>query len=94
MHSRSLPPAPWFNGYVRTSVERDARQAGAIGDLDTFQRFVSLCACRVGQLLSLTQLGDDAGVDRTAARRWLSILRASYIVTTPQSHFANSPGGS
>jgi len=89
LHSRSLPPAPWFNGYVRTYVERDARLAGAIGDLDTFQRFVGLCAGRVGQLLNLTSLGDDAGVDRTTARRWLSILRASYIVTTLQPHFAN-----
>jgi len=28
------------------------------------------------------------------ARRWLSILKASYIVTTLQPHFASSPGGS
>lgn len=89
VQAHSLPSTPWYDGYVRTYVERDARQAGAIGDLDTFQRFLGLCAGRVGQLLNLSSLGDDTGIDRTTARRWLSILRASYVVTTLQPHFVN-----
>jgi len=41
---------------------------------------VRLCAGRVGQLLNLNSLGNDAGVSHTTAREWLSLLQASYIV--------------
>ncbi len=50
------------------------RNAGA------FERFVRLCAGRVGQLLNLNSLGNDAGVSHTTAREWISILEASYII--------------
>lgn len=45
-----------------------------------FQRFVRLCAGRVGQLVNLSALGADAGVSHTTARRWLSVLEAGYVV--------------
>ncbi|HEY0371696.1 MAG TPA: DUF4143 domain-containing protein, partial [Thermoanaerobaculia bacterium] len=48
--------------------------------LSTFQRFVRLCAGRVGQLLNLQSLGNDAGVSHTTARQWISVLEASFIV--------------
>lgn len=67
-------------------VERDARLAGAIGDLAAFARFVGLCAGRSGQLLNLTSLGSDTGVTCVTASRWPSILSASYIVKLLQPH--------
>lgn len=60
-------------------MERDVRQLGGVRDLSTFQRFVRLCAGRIGQLLNLQSLGNDAGVSHTTARQWISVLEASYI---------------
>ena len=39
-----------------------------------------LCAGRSGQILELSGLASDAGVSHTTARRWLSILEASFVV--------------
>lgn len=86
IHDRGLEPQVWLESYVRTYVERDVRTLGGIGDLDTFTRFLALCAGRSGQLLNLSSLGADAGVSHTTARAWLSILRASYVLELLPPH--------
>ena len=89
IHDRAPDPSLWLDGYIRTYIERDVRAVSSVGDLDAFTRFVALCAGRAGQLLNLSALGSEAGVTHTTARRWLSILRAGYLVDTIQPHFAN-----
>lgn len=89
LHERGLDPRAWLDAYVRTYVERDVRSLANIGDLTTFTRFLRLCAGRVGQLLNSSSLAADAGVDHTTARRWISILEASYVVRLVQPHFRN-----
>ena len=89
IHDRGADAAQWLSSYISTYVERDARAVGAIGDLDTFLRFLGLCAGRSGQLLNLSALGAEAGVSHSTARRWLSVLRASYIVTLLAPHHEN-----
>ena len=61
-------------------MERDVRQVSEIRNLSSFRTFVKLCAGRVGQLLNLQGLGNDAGISHTTAREWLSVLEASYLV--------------
>jgi predicted AAA+ superfamily ATPase len=64
---------------VGTYVERDLRQLTLVKDLALFQKFLGLCAGRVGQILNLQGLGNDVGVSQPTAREWLSLLEASYI---------------
>jgi predicted AAA+ superfamily ATPase len=80
IHDRDLDAPVWLDGYVRTYVERDVRQVAGIGDLDAFTRFVGLCAGRVGSILNSSSLGADAGVTHVTAKRWISVLRASYLL--------------
>jgi predicted AAA+ superfamily ATPase len=80
IYDRDLNPTQALGDYFETYVERDGRQLSEIRNLSGFQRFVRLCAGRVGQLLNLHGLGSDAGVSHTTARQWLSVLEASYIV--------------
>ncbi len=61
--------------------ERDVRDLLAAGDQDAYSRFLSLCVGRSGQLLNRSSLATDCGVSHTTARRWLSVLRASFQVT-------------
>jgi hypothetical protein len=70
-------------------LERDVRELLAIGDIETFGRFVRLCAGRSGQLLNLSSLGSDAGTAHTTARRWLSVLVTSGPVHLLQPHHAS-----
>jgi predicted AAA+ superfamily ATPase len=89
IHDRVLDPVTWLGGYVRTYVERDVRMISGIGDLDTFSRFLGLCAGRSGSLLNASSLGADAGVTHVTAKKWLSVLRASYIIELVQPHHEN-----
>ena len=75
-----LQPQDWFASYVATYLERDVRQVLKVQDLGSFQRFVRLCAGRVGQLLNLTALANEAGVAHSTARNWLTVLQSSDLV--------------
>lgn len=89
IHDAGLDPAPWLDGYVRTYVERDVRALRNVGNIDTFTRFVRLCAGRAGQILNLAALGSDAGVSQPTAKQWISVLRASYVLDVLPSHHQN-----
>lgn len=89
IHDRPVEPSAWLKNYVATYVERDVRQVLQIQDAAAFQRFVALCAGRVGQLLNLSSLAGDAGVSRITAESWLSVMQASYLVFLVRPHFAN-----
>ncbi len=89
IHDRGIPPEVWLSDYVRTYVERDLRTLVNIGDLETFERFVKLCAGRVGQLLNYSSLASDCGVAVDTARRWISVLKTSFIAFTLPPHHRN-----
>ena len=80
IYDRQLDPTQTMGDYFETYVERDMRQIAAIKDLALFEKFVRLCAGRIGQILNLQSLGNDAGVSHTTARAWVSLLEASYIL--------------
>lgn len=86
---KELNPTQALRDYFETYIERDLRQLVSIKDLNLFQRFVKLCAGRVGQLLNLNSLANDTGVSHTTARNWLSLLEASYIVFLLQPYHRN-----
>lgn len=89
IHDKGLEPHDWLSAYYRTYVERDVRDLANIGNLETFQRFVRLCAGRSGQLLNLSSLALDAGISHTTARNWISILQAGFIIHLLPPHFTN-----
>ena len=60
-----------------------------IGDLQTFERFLALCAGRSAQLLNFSGLASDCGVSVDTARRWVSVLKTSFIVFLLSPHHRN-----
>lgn len=89
IHDRGLPPTQALGDYFETYVQRDLRALVAIGDAAAFERFVRLAATRCGQILNLAGLASDAGISHSTARRWLSLLQASYIAFELQPWFRN-----
>lgn len=89
IHDKGLDPQRWLRDYYQTYVERDVREVVNVGDMETFGRFVRLCAGRNGQLLNLSSLANDCGITHTTARRWLSILEASFLVLVLRPHHRN-----
>ena len=89
IHDRPVDPTVWLQDYVATYLERDVRQILNIQDLATFQRFIQLCAGRIGQLLNITSLAADTGITRVTAESWLSVLQASHLIFLVRPWFTN-----
>jgi uncharacterized protein len=90
IYDRGLEPSEVMSYYFETYVERDIRRLVAVRDLSQFEKFVRVCAGRVGQLLNLQSLAADVGISHTTARSWLTLLEASYLVFVLQPWFTNS----
>lgn len=89
IHDKGIPPDVWLPDYVRSYVERDLRALVNVGDLETFERFLGLCAGRTGQILNYSSLAVDAGISVDTAKRWLSALKTSFIVFLLRPHHRN-----
>ncbi|MFO7731579.1 MAG: ATP-binding protein [Spirochaetia bacterium] len=89
IHDRGLTTTVWFDQYVSTYIERDVRSIKNIENLNTFQRFLKLCAGRSGQILNYSSLANDCGITHNTARSWISILEASYIVSLVPPYYEN-----
>lgn len=90
IYDRPIEPHIWIQDYIGTYLERDVRQILNIKDLATFQRFVQLCAGRIGQLLNLSSLASDTGITRVTAESWLSVLQASHLIFIVRPWFTNA----
>jgi predicted AAA+ superfamily ATPase len=88
-YASHLAPRDWYPDYLRTYVERDVRSLRNVTDLTVFERFIGLCAGRIGQLLNVTSLANDCGVTVATAKSWLSLLEASYIIFLLQPYHKN-----
>lgn len=89
LHEENLEPRRFFNGYLQTYVERDVRALIQLRDLSLFQKFLTLLAGRVGQVVNLASLGNDVGASATTIRSWISVLKASYVVFELPPFFEN-----
>ncbi len=89
IHDKKLKPWDWLGSYYQTYLERDVRNVLEVGDLETFGRFVRLCAGRNGQLLNLSGLASDCGITHTTAKRWISVLEASFLIVLLRPHHKN-----
>jgi len=78
--AKKINPADWYSGYLDTYVERDVRQLKNISNLSQFAKFLRLCAGRTGQILNMTSLGNDCGIDQKTVTAWLGILQSSFII--------------
>lgn len=85
----ALDTVVFAESYIQTYVERDVRDIQQITSLLEFQKFMRLCAARIGQLLDLTSLSKDAGIALTTVKSWLSVLQASYLIFLLQPHYKN-----
>lgn len=80
VYDNNLDPVIFSESYMRTYVERDVREITQVTSLSEFQKFIRLCAGRIGQLLNISSLATDGGISVKTAKAWLSVLEASYVI--------------
>ncbi len=89
IYDQLVEPAKWYLNYIRTYIERDVRQIKNITNLHLFEKFLRLCAGRIGQLLNMSSLAIEAGVDSKTIASWIGVLEASFIIFRLQPHYVN-----
>ncbi len=89
LYDNKIDPVIFSESYMRTYVERDVRDIKQITSLLEFQKFMKLCAGRIGQLLNLSSLANESGLALSTVKSWLSVLEASYIIFFLQPYHVN-----
>ena len=73
-------PEDWYESYIDTYLDLDVRDQINVGNLQTFKKFIQICAVHSGQMLSMDSIARDVGVSAPTIKKWLSILEASFII--------------
>lgn len=81
--------AIWFDGYVRTYLERDLQDLAAISALPDFRRLMRAACLRLGQLVNQTELGRDVALAQATVHRWLNLLETSYLLVRLPAYAVN-----
>lgn len=79
----------WFDGYVRTYLERDLQDLAAITALPDFRRLMRAASLRLGQLVNQTELGRDVALPQPTVHRWLNLLESSYLLVRLPAYSVN-----
>ena len=89
IYDKKLNPYKAYKNYYETYVERDVRALIHLKDLSLFQKFIRLCAGRIGQVFVASHLANEVGVSVPTIQSWISILEATFILFFLPPYFAN-----
>ncbi len=89
VYDQQVPPEVFYPSYIQSYIERDVRQVQNIGDMMAFEKFLQLCAGRIGQLFNQSNLAVEAGVSVPTIRRWMSVLQTGYVAFLLPPYFRN-----
>lgn len=89
IYDKEIEPTDYYPSYIQTYIERDVRLLRNINDLGLFIRFVKFCAARIGQLLNIASLANEAEITIPTANAWLSILESSYVIYLLKPYYKN-----
>ena len=81
----------WFKGYEQTYLERDLRDIASVDNILAFRRLLSLAAHRTAQVLNLSNLAQDAGINRSTCERYLGLLNVSFITHILPPYLRSTP---
>lgn len=84
-----IDAAAYYRNYLQTYLERDVRLVANVKNAGAFNRFMTLLAGRIGQLLNLNSLATEVGVSHTTLGGWLEALEASFIIFRLRPYHAN-----
>jgi len=69
----------WYKQYLNAIIQRDVKDIAAIRDENELLRLMELLAYRTANLLNISSLSSDLGVDRATAEKYLTILERLFL---------------
>lgn len=86
---KKTPTDIFYSNYVSTYIERDLRNIKAIENLDLFRLFMKVLASRASCEFNSSSISAEIGVSAPTIRKWLGLLKTSYITFTLQPYYIN-----
>ncbi|MEW6553970.1 MAG: ATP-binding protein [Actinomycetota bacterium] len=80
----------WFKAYEQTYLERDLRDIASVDNVLAFRRLMGLTALRTAQVLNLSNLAQDAGINRSTCERYLGLMNVSFITHVLPPYLKNA----
>jgi predicted AAA+ superfamily ATPase len=77
---RKTDPTQWYKTYMNNYLDGEVRKFKSVSDLLKFQSFVRCCASRIGQVMNMSSIASECGVNHKTIKAWLSILEASFLI--------------
>ena len=81
--------AIWFDGYVRTYLERDLLQLSSVASLPDFRRLMRALCVGMGGLTNQTSLARNLGLPQATVHRYLNLLETSYLLVRVPAYGVN-----
>lgn len=82
-NTRTEPRArQWFRQYLNAIIQRDVQDIANIRDGDELLRLLQLIALRTGNLINVSNLAQDTGLQRDTVGRYLSVLERLFLIRT------------
>jgi len=79
----------WFDGCVRTYLERGLREISAVSALPDFRRLMRAATLRLGRVVNQSDLGRDVGLPQPTVHRYLNLLETSYLLVRVPAYAVN-----
>lgn len=79
----------WFDGYVRTYLERDLQDLSSIDALPDFRRLMRVLCLRLGGLMNQSEVGRDVGLTQPTVHRYINLLETSYLLIRLPAYSSN-----
>lgn len=89
VHTSNLPATRIYRNYYETYLQKDLRQLIQVKDINLFDKFLRICAGRIGSVLNASTLANETGVSVTTIKSWISVLQASYILFLLPPYYEN-----
>lgn len=79
----------WFEGYLRTYLERDLLALSTVAALPDFRRLMRIACLRLGQPVNQTALGREVALPQATVHRYLNLLETSYMLVRLPAYSVN-----
>lgn len=89
IYDRNQEPTLTYRSYYETYIQRDVRQVINISQMYLFDKFVRICAGRVGSVVNFSTISNDLGVSVNTIKSWLSVLEYTFNCYLLQPYHGN-----
>jgi predicted AAA+ superfamily ATPase len=79
----------YYSSYFDSYLQRDIRDLGQVADALQFYHFMTVVAARTARPVIYSEIAGEAGISEPTAKKWLSILVSSHIVSLVQPYSNN-----